>query len=453
MNLMEITKGYEPKQNEQPEQTKNLPDTTDRWKQLAKEQAETLEKVTAERDELQARNQKMNEFIQEFQERTHKLKMDKQKLFFENHEMQEEMQKSNAEIQQMTAELSEMRKLNQSLQQSNDDLRNRNGLMSRSEQELLEEEIKDVRDWNSKLQVQVNKSSVEAVDQAQQEIERLDALLSTGEETSEVAQINANGGGTLSEDTTYLLERSLDLYDSTNGVFDIAIYPIMDAWGFTTGNYTIPSDETIESLLPLTDANDILYDKDSASISFAKDGMKIDFGGIAKGYTSGRIADIYRECGVTSGLINLGGNVQVVGTKTDGSKWRVAVQSPEAEDDYLGILSTADRAVITSGGYERYFEQDGMKYHHIIDPSTGHPANNGLVSVTIVSADGTLADGLSTSLFIMGKDKAAEYWRAHSDEFDTILEDEDGVLYVTEGIADDFASDHETNIIRKDGDT
>ena len=138
-----------------------------------------------------------------------------------------------------------------------------------------------------------------AVDQAQQEIERLDALLSTGEETSEVAQINANGGGTLSEDATYLLERSLDLYDSTNGVFDIAIYPIMDAWGFTTGNYTIPSDETIESLLPLTDANDILYDKDSASISFAKDGMKIDFGGIAKGYTSGRIADIYRECGVT----------------------------------------------------------------------------------------------------------------------------------------------------------
>ena len=284
-------------------------------------------------------------------------------------------------------------------------------------------------------------------------LEGMDALLSTGEETSEVAQINANGGGTLSEDTTYLLERSLDLYDSTNGVFDIAIYPIMDAWGFTTGNYTIPSDDMIESLLPLTDANDILYDKDSASISFAKDGMKIDFGGIAKGYTSGRIADIYRECGVTSGLINLGGNVQVVGTKTDGSKWRVAVQSPEAEDDYLGILSTADRAVITSGGYERYFEQDGMKYHHIIDPSTGHPANNGLVSVTIVSADGTLADGLSTSLFIMGKDKAAEYWRAHSDEFDTILEDEDGVLYVTEGIADDFTSDHETNIIRKDGDT
>ena len=122
MNLMEITKGHEPKQNEQTDQTKNSLDTTDKWKQLAKEQAETLEKVSAERDELQVRNQKMNEFIQEFQERTHKLKMEKQQLFFENHEMQEEMQKSNAEIQQMTVELSEMRKLNQSLQQSKSQL-------------------------------------------------------------------------------------------------------------------------------------------------------------------------------------------------------------------------------------------------------------------------------------------------------------------------------------------
>ena len=171
MNLMEITKGYEPKQSEQQEQTKNSLGTTDRWKQLVKEQAETLEKVTEERDELQVRNQKMNEFILEFQKRTHSLKMEKQRLFFENHEMQEEMQKSNAEIQQMTEELSEMRKLNQSLQQSNDDLRNRNGLLSRSEQEQLEEEIKDVRDRNSKLQIQVNQSSVEAVEQAQQKQE------------------------------------------------------------------------------------------------------------------------------------------------------------------------------------------------------------------------------------------------------------------------------------------
>ena len=167
MNLIEITKGYEPKQNEQTEQMKSLPDITDKWKQLAKEQAASLELVTEERDKLQVRNQKMNEFIQKFQERTHKLKMEKQNLFFENHEMQDEIRKLNDEIHRLTTELSETQKLNRSLQQSNDDLRNRNGLKSRSEQEQLEEEIKDVRDQNSKLQIQVNKSSVEAVDEAQ----------------------------------------------------------------------------------------------------------------------------------------------------------------------------------------------------------------------------------------------------------------------------------------------
>lgn len=166
MNLIEITKGYEPKQNEQTDQTKNSLDTTDKWKLLAKEQAETLEKVTVERNELQVRNQKMNEFIREFQERTHALKIEKQKLFFENHEMQDEIRKLNDEIHRLTTELSETQKLNQSLQKNNDDLRNRNGLKSRSEQELLEEEIKDVRDQNSKLQIQVNKSSVQAVDEA-----------------------------------------------------------------------------------------------------------------------------------------------------------------------------------------------------------------------------------------------------------------------------------------------
>ena len=171
MNLIEITKGCESKQNEQTEQMKSLPDTTDKWKQLAKEQAASLELVTEERDELQVRNQKMNEFIQKFQERTHKLKMEKQNLFFENHEMQDEIRKLNDEIHRLTTELSETQKLNQSLQKNNDDLRNRNGLKSRGEQELLEEEIKDVRDQNSKLQTQVNQSSVKAVEQAQQKQE------------------------------------------------------------------------------------------------------------------------------------------------------------------------------------------------------------------------------------------------------------------------------------------
>lgn len=171
MNLMEITKGYKPTQDEQTEQMKNLPDTTNKWKQLAKEQAASLELVMKERDELQTRNQKMNEFILEFQERTHKVKMEKQNLFFENHEMQDEIRKLNDEIYRLTTEISETQKLNQLLQQSNDDLRNRNGLKSRREQERLEKEIKDVRDQNCRLEKLVDMPSVEAVRQAKEKQE------------------------------------------------------------------------------------------------------------------------------------------------------------------------------------------------------------------------------------------------------------------------------------------
>ena len=275
-----------------------------------------------------------------------------------------------------------------------------------------------------------------AVDAAQAEIERLDALLSTGDEDSEIAKLNADGSAELSEDAGYLTERALELYQETDGAFDIAIYPVMEAWGFPTQNFQVPSQETLDQLLPLTDAGNISYDKETRKISFGVEGMKIDLGGIAKGYTSSRIMDIYKDNGITSGLVNLGGNVQALGTKTDDT------------EDYLGILSVQDKAVITSGGYERYFEQDGVTYHHIIDPKTGYPAESGLVSVTIVSTDGTLADGLSTSLFIMGEEKAADFWREHKDEFDAILMSDDGTLYVTEGLENDFSTERTVEIIR-----
>ena len=211
----------------------------------------------------------------------------------------------------------------------------------------------------------------------------------------------------------------------------------------------MPDADTLKATLELADPSLIDYDKETLTVSFKKDGVQIDLGGIAKGYTSSRIMDIYKEKGVTSGLVNLGGNAQVFGTKPDGSLWCVAVQSPDSEDEYLGVLETKDKAIITSGGYERYFEKDGVTYHHIIDPSTGYPADNGLISVTIVSADGTLADGLSTSLFVMGKDKATDYWKAHSDEFDMILLTDDEKLYVSEGIKDSFTSDREFEIVEK----
>lgn len=312
------------------------------------------------------------------------------------------------------------------------------------------EAVRDVFAMDTYMTVKAYGSNGDAaVDAAVDEINRLDALLSTGKKDSEIGQINANNGGQLSEDGAVLMERSLELYKSTNGAFDVAIYPVMKAWGFTDGNYQVPDADTLKATLELVDPSLIDYDKETSTVSFKKDGVQIDLGGIAKGYTSSRIMDIYKEKGVTSGLVNLGGNAQVFGTKPDGSLWRVAVQSPDSEDEYLGVLETKDKAIITSGGYERYFEKDGVTYHHIIDPSTGYPADNGLISVTIVSADGTLADGLSTSLFVMGKDKATNYWKAHSDEFDMILLTDDEKLYVSEGIKDSFTSDREFKIVEK----
>ena len=293
------------------------------------------------------------------------------------------------------------------------------------------------------------KNAKKALDEAVDEINNIEQLVSTGIDSSEVSQINKNGKGSVSETTGYLIKRSKEIYDSTNGVFDITIYPIMQAWGFPTENYRVPGKKELKKLRGLMGADHVLYDEKKQEVILNKEGMKIDLGGIAKGYTSSQIMQIYQDCGVTSGLVNLGGNVQALGCKTDGSKWRVAIQSPDDTEEYLGILEIEDQAVITSGGYERYFEEDGVTYHHIIDPATGYPADSGLISVTIVSDDGTLADGLSTSLFIMGEEKAAQFWRENSDEFEAIMETSDGELYVTEGIADSLTTDMDVTVIEK----
>ena len=294
----------------------------------------------------------------------------------------------------------------------------------------------------------------EAVEAGIAEIQRLDDLLSTGKDTSEVAQINANGGGVLSEDTDYLVKRALDIYQSTNGAFDISIYPVMQLWGFTTGNFAVPSESDLAAKLALVDAGKIILSEENGQTSISlPEGMEIDLGGIAKGYTSGRVMDVMKSYGIKSAVINLGGNAHVLGNKTDGSQWKVGIQDPEDENGYLGGVSVTDKAIITSGGYERYFvdEDTGVKYHHIIDPKTGYSANNGLISVTIVSADSTLADGLSTSLFVLGTEDAITYCEEHcaEDGFDAIMEDEDGKLYITDGIYDDFINMNNNKNIEK----
>ena len=293
------------------------------------------------------------------------------------------------------------------------------------------------------------KNAKKALDAAVDEINNIEQLVSTGIDSSEVSQINKNGKGSVSETTGYLIKRSKEIYDSTNGVFDITIYPIMQAWGFPTENYRVPGKKELKKLRGLMGADHVLYDEKKQEVTLNKEGMKIDLGGIAKGYTSSKVMDIFKENGISSAVISLGGNVQTLNGKPDGSDWRVAVENPADTGSYIGVLSIKDKAVITSGGYERYFKQDGKTYHHIIDPANGYPANNGLTSVTIVSDDGTLADGLSTSLFIMGPEKAQKYWKEHSDEFDTILVKDDGSILVSEGIADYFTSESDFTIIKK----
>ncbi len=287
-----------------------------------------------------------------------------------------------------------------------------------------------------------------AVSAAVEEIQRLDALWSVGESDSEISILNDSGSILLSEETAELVERSLTLYEETEGAFDITIYPLMVEWGFTSGEYQVPTQERIDELLELVGSDKLEYDAETCQLTLPE-GMAIDLGGIAKGYVSSHIMDVFEEYGVVSGMVSLGGNVQTYRTKTDGSLWRVGIENPDATVealsgvDYVGVLSVEDKAVITSGGYERYFEEDGVTYHHILDPSTGSSARSGLLSVTIVSEDGTLADGLSTSLFVMGKERALEYWAAHSDEFDAVLVEEDGSVTITGGLKDCFESDLE----------
>lgn len=272
------------------------------------------------------------------------------------------------------------------------------------------------------------------------EIQRLDNLLSIGKEDSEISKLNKSGCAAMSDDTAVMVTKALDLYKSTGGAFDITVLPLMELWGFTTQEYYVPTEDEIQSTLQRVGADKLTWDESTKTLTLG-DKQEIDLGGIAKGFTSSRIMEIFKKDGVTCGMVSLGGNVHLLGTKQDGSAWRVGIQDPNNTDDMLGVLEANDCAVITSGAYERNFEKDGVTYHHIIDPATGKPSNSGLTSVTIVSKDGTLADGLSTSLFVMGKDKAIAYWKQHADEFDTILVDKDRNVYITEGIAGNFSPD------------
>jgi len=266
--------------------------------------------------------------------------------------------------------------------------------------------------------------------QARDVVMDIERRVSTTRETSEIYALNRDGGGTVSPETAALLDTALSMCRVTGGAFDVSIYPVVRAWGFTTDEYRVPSYDETAALLEHVDYARIRVSGDAVTLP---DGMEIDLGGVAKGYAGREAAAYLREHGVTSGLLNLGGNVQTIGSKPDGSAWRVAIRDPGDEESYAGVVEIRDKAAVTSGGYERYFEENGETYWHIMDPATGRPARNGVISATVIADDGALCDALSTALFVMGAEKAERFWRNHPD-FDMALITDDGEILVTPGL-------------------
>ena len=276
-----------------------------------------------------------------------------------------------------------------------------------------------------------------ALEIAGDEIKYLDELLSVTNNDSDVRKINNSNGNSVSvnKETAEIIQNAIEIGDQTNGALDITIYPVLKEWGFTTNDYKIPDGKTIEMLLKNVDYNKIKLDGNSVTIP---KNSELDLGALAKGYTSDKVMEILRNNDVGSAVVSLGGNVQTLGRKPDGSLWKVAVTDPFSPDSAMGVLDVEDKAVITSGNYERYFvAENGEMYHHIIDPSDGYPADSGLVSVTIIGDSGIMCDALSTALFVSGFEKAVNYWKNNKD-FDMILVTDRKNIFITEGVADTF---------------
>ena len=282
-----------------------------------------------------------------------------------------------------------------------------------------------------------------------QRINALEALLSRTREESEVSALNtANGAETpISFEVWSLLDTARAVTNATDGAFDVTIAPIASAWGFAEEAFRVPSREELDALAPLVNSDGItLAQSGSTYLASLQPGQAVDLGGIAKGYASDCIADIFLEDSIKSGYASLGGNILAWGGKNDGSPWRVGVKDPSNTEALCGVLELRDAYAVTSGGYERFFEENGVTYHHIIDPATGAPAESDLLSVTVVMdredtllegrcGSGTLCDALSTALFVMGEDAALDFWRSGGYDLDLVLVTADGRIISTPGVA------------------
>lgn len=276
-----------------------------------------------------------------------------------------------------------------------------------------------------------------ALDKVCNEITELEKLFSVTDKSSDIGRINSSRGQPveISADTAELISRSASFSELTNGALDITVYPLVREWGFTTGNYAVPTEKRIKELLEFTGFSQISVT--GSKVTLPED-HQLDLGAAAKGYAGEKAAEILKEEGVSSAILNLGGNVQTIGEKPDSTPWRVAVTDPFSPSDIICTLSVRDKAVVTSGNYQRYFvSEDGKKYCHIIDPETGYPVDNGIASVTVISDSGTYSDGLSTALFVMGEEKSIAFWKEHRD-FEMLIITEDSRIIMTESLSENI---------------
>jgi thiamine biosynthesis lipoprotein len=243
-------------------------------------------------------------------------------------------------------------------------------------------------------------------------IREIDNLMSANIPASQLNRVNAAAGIApvqVHADVFKVIERALYFAEQTSGAFDPTVAPLVSLWGISGDNPRVPSQTEIGEVLPLINRRDIELDRETNSVFLRRKGMALDLGAIAKGYAADEAAAIIRNNNVKRAIIDLGGNILICGEKENKSPWTVGIQNPnESRGVYIGVLRITAQTVVTSGVYERYFEKDSVRYHHIFSPVSGYPVNNGLLSVTIIASSSMDADALSTAVFVMGYEKGRE---------------------------------------------
>lgn len=251
-----------------------------------------------------------------------------------------------------------------------------------------------------------------AIDMSIDRIKDIESMMSLNIDDSNINEVNKNAHNKavkLSDESFDVVEKALEYGSLSKGAFDISIQPVNKLWAIGTLDERVPSSLEIEQGLKSVNYKDIELNHTNKTILFKNSNMEIDLGGIAKGYVADELVKILKENDIVSGIINLGGNLYVYGGKDKNQPLNIGIQDPKGEQgSYAVIVKVKDKSVVTSGNYERYFEVNGTRYHHIIDPKTGYPSNSGLISTTIISDKSIDGDGLSTSTFVMGLDKSLD---------------------------------------------